>query len=153
MAAKATIYTYEFFDLKQMLRLSKTDKLCSRTKIENLFAQGQSFIQYPIRVVYRIHPQTTPEETHQFFISVPKRKFKKAVKRVWLRRRIREAYRLHKHILPTIEGFAIDIAFLYLSSEKSEFAIIERRMIEILNKLSNHIQSSQNKPNTNGRQS
>jgi ribonuclease P protein component len=95
-----------------MYRLPKKEKLCSRTKIEQLFADGHSFAQYPLRIVYRIHPKNTPEELPQFFISVPKRKFKRAVKRVWLRRRIREAYRLNKHIIPDMGNKTIDMAFL-----------------------------------------
>lgn len=118
-----------------MYRLPKEEKLCSRTKIEQLFADGQSYAQYPLRIVYRIHPKNTPEELPQFFISVPKRKFKRAVKRVWLRRRIREAYRLHKHILPDMGDKTIDMAFLYTATDMQDFAHIEQRMIDTLNKL------------------
>lgn len=116
-------------------RLPKEEKLCSRTKIEQLFAEGHSYAQYPLRIVYRIHPKNTPEELPQFFISVPKRKFKRAVKRVWLRRRIRESYRLHKHIIPSMPDKTIDMAFLYVGADMQDYAHIEQRMIDILNKL------------------
>ena len=118
-----------------MYRVTKEEKWCSRTKIEQLFAEGQSYAQYPLRIVYRIHPKNTPEERPQFFISVPKRKFKRAVKRVWLRRRIREAYRLHKHILPDMGNKTIDMAFLYVAADMQDYAHIEQRMIDTLNKL------------------
>ena len=120
-------------------RLPKEEKLCSRTKIEQLFADGQSFAQYPLRIVYRIHPKNTPDERPQFFISVPKRKFKHAVKRVWLRRHIREAYRLHKHILPAMGDNTIDMAFLYIAADMQDYAHIEQRMIDTLNKLASII--------------
>ena len=116
-------------------RLPKEEKLCSRTKIEQLFADGHSFAQYPLRIVYRIHPKNTPEEHPQFFISVPKRKFKRAVKRVWLRRRIREAYRLNKHIIPDMGDKSIDMAFLYTAADMQDYAHIEQRMKDTLNKL------------------
>ena len=125
-----------------MQRLSKNDKLCSRTKIEKLFAEGQSYVQYPLRVVYRIHDKDASDEKHQFFISVPKRKFKRAVKRVWLRRRIREAYRLNQDLLPAHDTKSIDMAFLYMSSEKVEFAIIEQKMKELLKKLATALAGS-----------
>ena len=121
----------------KMYRLTKEEKLCSRTRIELLFAEGKSFAQYPLRIVYRIHEKTTPDEQPQFFISVPKRKFKRAVKRVWLRRRIREAYRLNKHLLSDIENKSVDMAFLYISGEKNDFETIQNRMKEILIKLNN----------------
>lgn len=123
-----------------MYRLTKEEKLCSRTRIELLFAEGKSFAQFPLRIVYRIHDKTTPEELPQFFISVPKRKFKRAVKRVWLRRRIREAYRLNKHLLTNLGNQSIDMAFLYIAGEKNNFATIDNRMKEILIKLNNSLQ-------------
>lgn len=122
-----------------MYLLSKEEKLCSRTKIELLFANGKSFAQFPLRIVYRIHEKSSPEDKPQFFISVPKKKFKRAVKRVWLRRRIRESYRLNKHLLTNLGDKTIDMAFLYIASEKNEFSTIESRMKDILIKLNNNI--------------
>ncbi len=130
-----------------MYRLPKEEKLCSRTKIEQLFADGHSFAQYPLRIVYRIHPKNTPEECPQFFISVPKRKFKRAVKRVWLRRRIREAYRLNKHIIPDMGNNTIDMAFLYTAADMQDYARIEQRMIDTLNKLATIINKELEKEN------
>ncbi len=124
--------------------LTKSEKLCSRTKIEQLFADSKSFAQYPLRIIYRLHPKNTPEELPQFFISVPKRKFKHAVDRVWLRRRVREAYRLHKELLPPMGNNTIDMAFLYIAGEKQEYAHIERSMVNILTKLAQNIQHNQN---------
>ena len=119
--------------------LSKEEKLCSRKKIEQLFAAGSSFAQYPLRIVYRIHEKNNPEELPQFFVSIPKRKFKKAVKRVWLRRRVREAYRLNKQLLPDMESQSIDMAFLYTSNEAMDYHRIEHSMKEILNRLAHNI--------------
>ena len=76
-------------------KLPKNEKLCSRTAIDRLFAEGSSFIVYPIRVVYRIDDSESAPP--RFFINIPKRNFKRAVKRVYLRRRIREAYRLRQN--------------------------------------------------------
>lgn len=124
-----------------MLQLSKADKLCSRTKINQLFHKGQAFVAYPLRIVYHIHDKNYETESHQFFINVPKKRFKRAVKRVWLRRRIREAYRLNKAILPASKNIAADIAFLYIGSEKKEFSVIEHRMKEALERLAEAIKS------------
>ena len=85
--------------------LPKSEKLCSRTAINRLFAEGGAFIVYPLRIVYRIDDSTA--DPPQFFINIPKRNFKRAVKRVYLRRRIREAYRLHK-FLSYIKPIPID---------------------------------------------
>ena len=60
---------------------------------------AQSFGAYPLRLIWV--PIELPMNDYPvlFSMSVPKRKFRKAADRNQLRRRIREAYRLHKHIL------------------------------------------------------
>lgn len=116
--------------------LSKVEKLCSRTAIDRLFAEGEAFIAYPLRIVYRI--EEAEDTLPKFFISIPKRNFKRAVKRVYLRRRVREAYRLHKEILvaPLLaQKQTAHIAFLYLDKKLSDYHLIEEKMIEALNRL------------------
>ena len=58
-------------------------------------------------------------------VSVPKRLFKRAVKRNLLKRRIREAYRVRK-----IEG--VDVFFQYNSPEIADFAAISADVAAIL---------------------
>ncbi len=122
--------------------LPKTEKLCSRTAIDRLFAEGSAFIVYPLRVVYRI--DDTRVAPPCFFINIPKRNFKRAVKRVYLRRRVREAYRLHKEIVtkPLLaQEKSLHLAFLYLDKSLSDFHLIEQKMIEVLYKLAQQIES------------
>lgn len=124
--------------------LPKSEKLCSRTAINRLFAEGSAFIVYPLRVVYRIDDSSTAPP--QFFVNIPKRNFKRAVKRVYLRRRIREAYRLHKEILakPLLQRQqSMHVAFLYLDKNLNDFHTIERKMIEALQRL---VQKSEQQP-------
>lgn len=116
--------------------LPKSEKLCSRTAINRLFAEGSAFIVYPLRIVYRIDENSTAAP--QFFINIPKRNFKRAVKRVYLRRRIREAYRLHKEILAeplAHRNQSMHLAFLYLDKNLTDFKLIEKKMIEALERL------------------
>ncbi len=125
-------------------KLPKNEKLCSRTAIDRLFAEGSSFIVYPIRVVYRIdNSESAPP---RFFINIPKRNFKRAVKRVYLRRRIREAYRLNKQILTeplSRQSRTAHLAFLYLDKNLNDFHFIEKKVIEILERLARKIESQQ----------
>ena len=116
--------------------LPKSEKLCSRTAINRLFAEGSAFIVYPLRVVYRIDDGSTAPP--QFFVNIPKRNFKRAVKRVYLRRRIREAYRLHKEILAeplSCRHQSMHVAFPYLDKNLNDFHSIERKMGEALHRL------------------
>ena len=74
---------------------NKFEKLKSRKQIELLFAQGKSISSFPVKVFYLpvVH---TPEHPVQVGVGVSARNFKKAVDRNTIKRRMREAYRLHK---------------------------------------------------------
>lgn len=64
----------------------------------------------------------------RFAVSVPKKSFKRAVKRNLLKRRIREAIRLNRQSLP--EGFCADFLFFYRVGEVLEYADIEKAVVE-----------------------
>ena len=64
-------------------------------------------------------------------VSVPKRHFKRAVKRNLLKRRIREAYRLQKELLPA--GF--DLMFVFSAAEVADFAVIRDEVAELLKRI------------------
>lgn len=111
---------------------SKNEKLCSTKTIDALFSSGSSFIAYPLRVVFSLAEE--PDENNRLasvLVSVPKRKFKRAVKRNRIKRLIREAYRLNKsNILDLLQQKTkrIDIAFLYLNDELPQYEDIEKAM-------------------------
>jgi ribonuclease P protein component len=75
----------------------KEEKLCSEKDIETLYKTGTSFLQHPLVFYY------LPAKDIRFtrvMVSVSKRKFKNAVDRNLLKRRLRESYRLNKSLLP-----------------------------------------------------
>lgn len=111
--------------------LCKAERLCSKIQIEKLFAGGsKSFSVYPIRVVF-MPAEKKEDALASILISVPKKRFKRAVKRNRVKRQIREAYRKNKHELLDFlsgkeEGMAI--AFIYLSDQLVPTDEIERKM-------------------------
>ncbi len=97
----------------------KAEKLCNYTHIQRLFSEGESVKNFPLKLIYI--PIETPCLTPiKVLISVPKRSFKRAVTRNYLRRIIRESYRLQKESF-WIEGKQYAIAFIYMSKEKINF--------------------------------
>lgn len=118
------------------LRLYKREKLCSKTAIDLIFTKGEGCVatSYPLRAVWRVNSYRGNKDT-QFLISVPKKRFKHAVDRVKLRRRIREAYRLNRVPLTDDENIAMDIAFIYLGNTIAPYKEIEQSLVKVLGKI------------------
>lgn len=118
-------------------KLNKDEKLCSRTAVNRLFDEGKSLMAFPLRAAYRLRP--CGEHPVQFLITIPKKRIRRAVQRVTLRRRTREAYRLNRHqvLSPVLEqqGVGVDIAFVYLDSTPVPYSVIEEKMITLLSRI------------------
>ncbi|MDP4238220.1 MAG: ribonuclease P protein component [Bacteroidota bacterium] len=120
---------------------SKPEHLCGEKRITRVFTQGEAFIVYPLRVVYLIEPKNQ-KESSTVLVSVPKKRFKRAVKRNRLKRLMREAYRLNKQaIIEKLmdKQLQIQLAFNYVSDEEMDFAMIEKKMKLSLQKLADKI--------------
>ena len=118
-------------------KLKKDEKLTSRTAINRLFDEGGSMMAFPLRAAYRL--RSAGDNPVQFLISIPKKRIRKAVLRVTLRRRIREAYRLQRRQLLTHElerlGCGVDIAFVYLDSSPAPYDVISEKMALLLTRI------------------
>jgi ribonuclease P protein component len=118
----------------------KKEKLCSKLVIDALFKSAKSFKEYPIRVMYM--PLEESDAAAKLLISVPKKRFKKAVSRNSVKRLIRETYRLNKPDL--IEnwqerGKYFALAFVYIGNDipdYHELNVIMKRILEKLKSLS-----------------
>ncbi len=113
--------------------LTKQERLCGKKAVEALFGQGKSGVRGCLR--YRYLQRETADLPSRILVSVPKRNFKRAVKRNLLKRRIREAYRRQKALL----GPGKDILFVYLPREVLPYDTIYADMTTLLSALSaNH---------------
>jgi ribonuclease P protein component len=122
------------------LSFQRTERLKSRKTIGLLFKSGggQSYVAYPLRVVWvQLGEETETEFPSQVALSVPKRIFKTAVERNRLKRQIREAYRLHKHELYEKLAAAdhrIALMLMYVAKEALPFAEIEKGVEKMVRK-------------------
>ena len=111
--------------------LPKKEKLCGKTNISMFLAKGKHGSVGDLRYLFRTE---TGNEYNRIMISVPKKLFKRAVKRNLLKRRIRESWRRQKHMLMSEGG--TDILFIYPSKEVQSYEQIYAsvgRVIERIN--------------------
>ena len=109
------------------------EHLKSKRVIEKLYAEGASVTSYPLRAVFL--EQEEQEPTAAILISVAKRRFRHAVDRNLIKRRIREAYRTSKH--PFVEalqakGKKMAVAILYIDTRHNSTEFIKRKMEKLL---------------------
>ncbi|MCD6019552.1 MAG: rnpA [Bacteroidetes bacterium] len=115
---------------------TKIERLCSKKAIDDLFAHGKSKTQFPFKLIYKPSEFESPFPVRTMFV-VPKKKHKRANKRNDIKRRMREVYRLNKHILyDVLKSNKLDLMFICLSNEELEYAVIEKSMLQLMTDLS-----------------
>lgn len=124
-----------------MHSFSKEERLCAIKLIDQLYHSGSSFVLYPFRVFWL--PATFGQPRVKVLFSVPKRRFKHAVDRNLLKRRMREAYRLHKaaelYAWMPESGLSFALSIGYIGKEVSAYALIEKKMRAVFLKLRNEL--------------
>ena len=111
--------------------LPKKERLCGKKGIESLLARGKHGNAGAIRYIYKLN---NGEEHNRVLVSVPKKLFKRAVKRNLLKRRIRESWRRLKNNLDS--GNGIDILFMYSTKEVLSYKEIYEIISGIVDRLS-----------------
>lgn len=117
--------------------LDKKERLNSKAMIERLFAGGsKSFPAFPLRVVYmqaELAEEAVPAVS--ILVSVPKKRFKRAVKRNLVKRQVREAYRKNKYLLLDAlagKGKRLILAFIWLDNNVHSSAEVEEKVKKLL---------------------
>lgn len=113
--------------------MKKKERLSVGTDLSRLFASGRYGFADGFRYCYRIGNELP---FNRIVVSVPKKCFRRAVKRNLLKRRIREAYRLNKDLLPVnAEKGGTDILFIYSSKDILDFNAVVLSVRNILESL------------------
>ncbi|GHU81822.1 hypothetical protein FACS189415_0980 [Bacteroidia bacterium] len=119
---------------KRSNTLPKEERLSWKRNIDLLYAKGQSFVAFPLRVVYLPMDEAGPVPL-TFMVSVPKKRIKKAVGRNYIKRQVREVYRVRKQaLMETLaeKNQSMFLAFLYIDKEIHPFANMEKAMMKAM---------------------
>ncbi|MEQ6121787.1 ribonuclease P protein component [Reichenbachiella sp. MALMAid0571] len=118
----------------QSLNFPKKSRLNSKKLIDTVFLKGKSIFIYPFSIKYL---SSTDVEGHQVLVSVSKKKFKRAVDRNLVKRRVKEAYRLNRLQFLSFkkENQSLLIAYIYIAKEIHDYRFIESKLIESLKRL------------------
>ena len=122
-------------DEKVANTLPKKERLCGKKGIDSLLARGKHGSAGPIRYIYA---PDNGEDFHRILVSVPKKLFKRAVKRNLLKRRIRESWRRLKCSIKSEQG--LDILFIYSTKEVLTYQEINSNIEKIADRLNNVMQ-------------
>lgn len=116
----------------------KEERLCSKSLIDRLFHNGSSFVVYPYRVVFLCIEKELLSPV-QVITSVSKRRFKSAVHRNTIKRKIREVYRVRKQVklYPLLSASDVNLllAIQYIAKEQLDFSFLSEKMDVLLEKL------------------
>lgn len=110
--------------------LPKKERLCGKTAISTLLAKGRHGKVPGLR--YCFNPDSGAGD-NRIMVSVPKKMFKRAVKRNLLKRRIRESWRRQKHNLDGLNGY--DILFTYSLKEILSYEEIYEAVGKVVEKV------------------
>ena len=110
---------------------SKTERLSSKVKIEELFKRGSSFRLEKFRIILLSQPL---DQGRQVLISVPKKLHKSAVSRNRIKRLIREVYRKNREIING-RGQGYLMAIIYLGATMPTHSEVEGQLIKLFKRL------------------
>ena len=117
-------------------RLRKEERLNSKLEIDLVFSKGRMVHSGAISAKY-LYVENGSGKI-RIMITVPKKKFKKAVSRNLLKRRVREAYRLLK---PSFNGSEIDpstdlhLALIYNTKQETAFGDLSNDLSNVFQRI------------------
>jgi ribonuclease P protein component len=118
-----------------MYTFTKEERLCNKGLIDKLFHNGSSFLCYPFKAswLYITEPQQFPA---QILFSVSKKRYKHAVDRNLIKRRMRETYRLNKqqqlYNQLGATGKQIILSVGYIGKIIEPYDLMEKKMLKLL---------------------
>jgi len=116
-----------------MNTFKKEERLIQKKLIDKLYSLGKSFINYPLLFAY--YELSNSKIPAQILITVSKKRIKKAIERNLIKRRIREAYRIHKNEFYEtllINKIQLILSISFIGNYMPKFDEIEAQIIKMI---------------------
>ncbi|MCK5730271.1 MAG: ribonuclease P protein component [Draconibacterium sp.] len=134
-------YSENSIDSKRRFTFKKEERLTSKKVIDKLFSEGDSFLAFPLKVVFFETPLSSKYPVQVAF-SVGKRNFKLAVHRNKIKRKMREAYRLKKfQLYDILDDKQVAVFFLFIGKEIPDYKLVNSAMEKAIKKMITEISS------------
>ncbi len=115
----------------------KPYKLCSRKMIDRLFKEGKQLRAFPLTVYY-LENESTEKVPFQVVLSAPKRQFKRAHDRNYVKRLMKEVLRREKQPLEDIlseQEKQLALFIVYGNKEVLSYPELEKSVRKLIGKL------------------
>ncbi len=123
--------------------LKKHERLCKKKEFDALFSNPKVLNTTNVKVIFAFFANSNNPIVKVAF-SVPSKYFKKAVKRNYLKRIMREHYRKNKAILYSVlKKQSIYLLFTYHSKDMIGYWDMEPQILLLLQKIKEHYLQSQ----------
>lgn len=119
----------------------KEYKLCSRLHIEGIFEHGSVLKSYPVKLIYN-ESELSSNTRFQIAISVPKKNFKSAVDRNYIKRLLREAIRKNKSSLESVleeKNKTLVLFMIFGDKQMPEYPFLEKKVRKVFQLLTENI--------------
>lgn len=120
-------------------KFPKSEKLCLKKDIDELFKKGKSLNKGHLKVKYLVREPGNQQERAKVLIIVPKKFIRKAFQRNRLKRQLREIYRLNKSSLLNVleeKDISITIAIISFYTKLVSYKEIESELLFLLKEVS-----------------
>lgn len=114
-------------------KLARVNKLKGVVATQQLFSNPLIKKNYPLKMYYTLN--SSKVSNTKFGVSAPKKLFKKAVDRNFIKRILRECIRKNKHLIEDSYNLIDKTMIIYISSSLPEYHEIEQKIITLLTEL------------------
>lgn len=124
----------------------RKNHLKSKLIIDQLFSTGKVITKPPFRLIY-LNVENSEFTGVQTLISIPKRRFKLAVSRNSIKRKVAEAFRLNATEMNQLiesKNMHLALGFIYIGNRELDFSEGEKKIVTLLTELGDKFKEVKN---------